>query len=185
MNPPAPRVLCLLIVGFEEIETVAPVDLLRRAGAQVTLASVCGAAWVTGRCQVVIKADVPLSGVVARDFDLLMIPGGPGVAALRADGQAAKLARDFHERGLPVAAICAAPTVLADAGLLISKRYTAHGSVKNELPGLIEEAPVVEDGLIITSRGAGTSIEFGLSLVKRLFGAEKARAIGQSILWPH
>lgn len=184
MNAPAPRVLCLLIEGFEEIETVAPVDLLRRAGARVTLASVRGERWVTGRCQVVIKADAPLAEIAAADFDLLLIPGGPGVAALRSDGQAARLARDFHERGLPVAAICAAPTVLADAGLLSGRRYTAHGSVKSELPAIVEEAPVVEDGTVITSRGAGTSIEFGLALVKRLFGEEKARAISQSIGGP-
>jgi 4-methyl-5(b-hydroxyethyl)-thiazole monophosphate biosynthesis len=186
MNASVPRVLCLLIDGFEELETVAPIDLLRRAGAQVTIASVRGEPWVTGRCQMVLKADLPLAEVVAAvaDFNLLLIPGGPGVSALRSDGQAARLAREFHARGLPVAAICAAPTVLADAGLLSGKRYTAHGSVKGELPAVIENAPVVEDGLVITSRGAGTSIEFGLALVGRLFGPEKARAIAQSISWP-
>ncbi|MBL9139665.1 MAG: DJ-1/PfpI family protein [Verrucomicrobiales bacterium] len=179
----APRVLCLLIEGFEEIETVAPVDLLRRAGATVTLASVRGELWVTGRCQMMLKADVSLAEVVGGEFELLLIPGGPGVAALRADGQAARLASDLHNRGKLVAAICAAPTLLADAGLLTGKRFTAHGSVKAELPGLLEGEPVVEDGLLITSRGAGTAIEFGLALVSRLFGADKARTIGKSIHW--
>lgn len=183
MNASPPRVLCLLVTGFEEIETVTPVDLLRRAGATVTLASIQGEPWVTGRCQMSLKADVALADVSAQDFDLLLIPGGPGVMTLRADGQAARLAREYHHHGKPVAAICAAPTVLADAGLLQGRRFTGHGSIKAELPAMLEEESVVEDGLLMTSRGAGTAVEFGLALVRRLFGEEKARTIGQSIHW--
>lgn len=176
------RVLCLVVPGFEEIELVAPVDLLRRAGAQVTLASVTGEPLVTGRCNVTIRTDAALSQVANESFDLLLIPGGPGVKTLRQDGRAAQLARAYVAQGKPVAAICAAPTVLADAGLLTGRRLTAHASVHAELPQALAAERVVEDGLIITSRGAGTAIEFGLALVRRLFGPAAAQEVAQAIM---
>lgn len=175
------KVLCLLEHGFEEIETVAPVDLLRRAGVEVFLASVSGEPWVTGRCNMALRADVTLATVIDETFDLLLIPGGPGVKAIRADGRAAQLARAQVEARRPVAAICAAPTVLADAGLLEGRRFTAHESVLAELPPAVQGEAVVEDDLIITSRGAGTAIEFGLALVRRLTSPAKAEEITRSI----
>jgi 4-methyl-5(b-hydroxyethyl)-thiazole monophosphate biosynthesis len=178
----AKRVLCLLVPGFEEIEAVAPVDLLRRAGAEVVLASVTGEKLLTGRSQVTLETDVALSDVAPSDFDLLLIPGGPGFRALRADGRPAQLARAQAEGGRPVAAICAAPTVLADAGLLAGRRYTAHFSVHDELEEALGEERVVEDGPIITSRGAGTAVEFGLALVRRLFGSEKADEVAKALM---
>lgn len=178
-----PRVLCLLFPGFEEIETLAPVDLLRRAGASVVLASLQGEPWVTGRCQVTVRADAALAAVEGDPFDLLLLPGGPGVKAVRADGRAAALARRFAEAGRPVAAICAAPTVLADAGLLTGRRYTAHTSVHAELPDALPGERVVEDRQVITSRGAGTALEFGLALVRLLFGEARAREVAEAILY--
>jgi DJ-1 family protein len=176
------RVLCLLAPGFEEIETVSPIDLLRRAGAEVVVASLHGEEWVTGRSNLTLRAEAPLAAVESADFDLLLIPGGPGVRGLRDDGRAAPLARRFAEAGKPVAAICAAPTVLADAGLLEGKKFTAHFSVHGELPGALAEERVVRDGLVITSRGAGTAVDFGLMLVEVLFGREKADEIGRSVM---
>lgn len=178
-----PRVLCLLFPGFEEIETLAPVDLLRRAGADVVLASVTGDRLVTGRSQVTVQADAALADVAEQAFDLLVVPGGPGVKALRAQGRAAELVRRFARAGRPVAAICAAPTVLADAGLLAGRRYTAHFSVHDELPGALAGERVVEDGPIITSRGAGTALEFGLALVRRLWGEARAREVAAAIMY--
>jgi len=176
------RVLCLLAPGFEEIETIAPIDLLRRAGAEVVIASVNGEKLVAGRCQVVMQADAPLAEVMHQDFDLLLIPGGPGVKALRADGRPAQLARAYAAAGKPVAAICAAPTVLDDAGLLAGKRFTAHFSVHAELPQALAGERVVEDGLLITSRGAGTAVDFGLALVRRLFGDAAAEEVARAIM---
>jgi len=180
------RVLCLLAPGFEEIETVTPVDLLRRAGAEVVVASVNGERLVTGRSNLTLQADVSLAAVMEEtpeaEFDLLLIPGGPGVKALRADGRAALLAKAYAEAGKLLGAICAAPTVLADAGLLAGKRFTAHFSVREDLPAAVDAGPVVSDGEIVTSRGAGTALEFGLELVRRLFGEEKAREIAASIM---
>jgi 4-methyl-5(b-hydroxyethyl)-thiazole monophosphate biosynthesis len=176
------RVLCLLAPGFEEIETIAPIDLLRRAGAEVIVASLHGEKLVAGRCQVVVQTDAPLADVMAQDFDLLLIPGGPGVKALRADGRPAQLARAHVAAGKPVAAICAAPTVLADAGLLAGKRFTAHFSVHAELSQALAGERVVEDGLLITSRGAGTAVDFGLALVRRLFGDAAAEEVARAIM---
>jgi protein deglycase len=176
------RVLCLIGPGFEEIEAVAPIDLLRRAGAEVVIASVPGDLQVTGRCGVTLRADVALADVATQEFDLLLIPGGPGVKELRADGRPARLARLFADRGKTVAAICAGPTVLADAGLLSDKRYTAHFSVNEELPQALAGREVVEDGEVITSRGAGTALAFGMVLVRHLFGEAKAIEVSRAIM---
>jgi 4-methyl-5(b-hydroxyethyl)-thiazole monophosphate biosynthesis len=174
------RVLCLLIDGFEEIETVTPVDLLRRAGVDVVMASL-GKGIVTGRSGIHLQADAALGSIDPRNFDLLLIPGGPGVDGLRKDGRAAVLAREFGAAGKTVAAICAAPLVLKDAGLLDGRKFTAHDSVTDDLPGVSSES-VVTDGNLITSRGAGTAVDFGLALVRRLAGDAAADAVAQAIM---
>lgn len=177
-----PRVLCLVFDGLEEIETVAPVDLLRRADVEVIMASVPGTGLVTGRCGIALRADRALEEVVGESFDLLLIPGGPGVADLREAGQAAKLARHYHDAGKPVAAICAAPTVLHDAGLLEGRRYTSHAGVRDELIHSLPGEAVVEDGNLITSQGAGTAVAFGLALVRRLCGPAKEAEVRRGIM---
>lgn len=176
------RVLCLLADGVEELELVAPVDVLRRAGAEVVMAAVGGNIEVTGRNGIVLRGDALLEAVNTDELDLLLIPGGAAVAALRGDGRPADLARRFAEAGRPVAAICAGPLVLEDAGLLEGKRFTAHFSAANELPGAQTGERVIGDGLIITSRGAGTALEFGLALVDRLFGEAKQEEIARAIM---
>ncbi|MBI5692666.1 MAG: DJ-1/PfpI family protein [Verrucomicrobia bacterium] len=176
-----PRVLTLLAEGFEEIETVAPVDLLRRAGAEVTLASLADAAVVTGRCGIGLKADFPLEAITPDLFDCLLLPGGPGVRHLRADPRVRDLVRRHYDGGKWLAAICAAPTVLLDAGILPALRHTAHPSVASELPNRLVGEKVVVDRNIITSRGAGTAVEFGLKIVEMLFSTEKSAEIGRSI----
>ena len=174
------RVLCLLTDGFEEIEAVTPIDLLRRAGIGVTIASLKDGV-LTGRCGIRIEADELLDAVNPADFDLLLIPGGPGVGDLRADGRAAELAKRFDAAGKCVAAICAAPLVLMDAGLLKGRRFTAYHSVRAELGGGLEER-VVEDGNLITSRGAGTAMDFAFAIITRLGGEDLAERVAEEIM---
>ena len=174
------RVLCLLADGFEEIELVTPVDLLRRAGVEIVVAAMHGTG-ATGRSGIQLTADASLEDVVAGEFDLLLIPGGPGVAELRRDGRAAALAREFMEANKTVAAICAAPMVLMDAGLLVGRRFTAHRSVRDVLVDALDDKVVI-DGNLITSRGAGASLEFALALVCHLAGQAMANKVAADIM---
>lgn len=174
------RVLCLLTDGFEEIETVTPVDVLRRAGIEVVIASLHRKIAV-GRCGIKVEADASLAGLDTSRFDLLLIPGGPGVGDLRNDGRAAGLARDFAAAGKPVAAICAAPLVLMDAGLLKGRRFTAYHSVREELGGGLDDRVVVDAG-IITSRGAGTAMDFAMAIVAHLAGQSAADQVAEEIM---
>lgn len=177
------RVLCLITDGFEEIETVAPVDLLRRAQIQVTMAALGDTIHVTGRCGITIHADTPLAAVAEPEaFDLLLIPGGPQVKALREDGRPADLARHYASSGKPVAAICAAPLVLKDAGLLEGRRFTCHDGTADELPQRDPGQAVVQDSGIITSQGAGTSVSFGLALVRLLAGEAAEQAVKKGVM---
>lgn len=176
------RVLCLLADGFEEIETITPVDLLRRAGAEVVMAALGEGMHVTGRSGIVIHADALLANLEIDSFDLLFIPGGPAVKCLRADGRPAALARHFLTAGKTVAAICAGPLVLHDAGLLEGRRYTAHDSTYGELTRAEPAQSVIEDGQIITSRGAGTALPFGLSLIARLHDEATAAQVAAAVM---
>ncbi|MFA6961815.1 MAG: DJ-1 family glyoxalase III [Opitutaceae bacterium] len=174
-------VLAILPEGVEELEAVGPIDLLRRAGVEVTVAALGETIHVTGRNAITLHADTTLTAVGEKLFDMLFLPGGPGVKLLRADPRvrAAVLAHDAAGRWL--AAICAAPTVLHDAGLLDGRRYTAHFSIANELTAILAEERTVVDGRLLTSRGAGTATEFGLLLVEKITSPEKSLEIGLSI----
>jgi 4-methyl-5(b-hydroxyethyl)-thiazole monophosphate biosynthesis len=179
----AKSVLTLLADGFEEIEATAPIDLLRRAEAEVTVASCSDSLDVTGRSTITLRADTLLSHVPdPLAFDLLVLPGGPAVFELRKRPEIIDLIRDFADTDKPIGAICAAPLLLLDAGVITSdSTCTAHGSTEEEIPQLSKSKAVVQDGQIITSRGAGTAVEFGLALIQELFGQEKANEIRASI----
>lgn len=176
-----PTVLVPLADGFEEIEAFAPIDILRRAGVEVTTAALAEGIHVTGRSGITAHADTTLAAVLGRDFDLLFLPGGAGVKHLRADARVGNLVLKQHAAGRWLAAICAAPTVLHDCGLLVGRRYTAHFSVADELPAILAAEKVVTDGKITTSRGAGTGVDFGLHLVALLVSPEKSTEIGKAI----
>jgi 4-methyl-5(b-hydroxyethyl)-thiazole monophosphate biosynthesis len=175
------RVLCILADGFEEIEAVTPIDLLRRAGVEVILAGL-NSFEITGRSGITLRVEHRLDEDLGSDFALLLLPGGPAVTALRADGRAAKLAAEFTAAHKWVAAICAAPTILQDAGLLEGLHFTAHDSTLPELPTADLTQAVIQDGLIITSRGAGTALAFGLHLVEVLTDATTRQRIASAIL---
>jgi 4-methyl-5(b-hydroxyethyl)-thiazole monophosphate biosynthesis len=176
-----PTVLVPLAEGFEEVEAVTPIDLLRRAGAEVILAALPEGIHVTGRSGITLHADTGLTHVETREFDAVFLPGGPGVKHLRADPRIRALVQRHAAAGKWIAAICAAPTVLHDAGLLQGRRYTAHFSVANELPAILANERVVTDGNVLTSRGAGTALDFGLALVSVLVSPEKSAEIHAAI----
>ncbi|MFD2255182.1 DJ-1 family glyoxalase III [Luteolibacter algae] len=174
------RVLCILENGFEEIEMVTPVDLLRRAGVEVVLAGVSGME-LTGRSGITVKADSLFSEVAGERFDALFLPGGPAVMELRKQEDVVALIRAFHESGLLIAAICAAPLLLKDAGLVDGKRITAHFSTEDELPGNTGER-LIYDGEFLTSRGAGTALDFGFEFVRILVGKEAADSVSEAVM---
>ncbi len=173
--------LVLLANGFEEIEATCPIDVLRRAEAKVTVASCEQSLWVTGRSNIKLEADCLFDEEIGVGHDMLVLPGGPAVFELRKNARVLSLIHDFDQAGKPIGAICAAPLLLLDAQAIRGRRHTAHGSVSDELPDIENEQLVVHDENLITSRGAGTAVEFGLGLVEILYGEEMANEIRHSI----
>lgn len=167
------RVLVPLAEGFEEIEAVTVVDLLRRAGVEVHTASLDGPR-VTGSHGVTVLADKALDAVVADEYDMVVLPGGmPGAEHLKNDARIVSLLRRFAAEGRYTAAICAAPGVLAHAGLLDERSATSFPGFldTDSAPGIrLRDEAVVVDGKVVTSRGAGTAMEFGLALIELLEG---------------
>ena len=176
-------VLVLLANGFEEVEATVPIDLLRRAGAKVTVASCSDNLLVEGRSKIILQADCLLSKIDDYlEFDLLILPGGPAVFDLRKRPEIINLIKSHAFSGKLIGAICAAPLLLLDAEILESDSdCTAHESTFKELTNLITDQAVVQNGKIITSRGAGTALEFALSLVENLFSYKKRSEIAESI----
>lgn len=179
------RVLLILSPGFEELEAVAPMDLLRRAGIEVTAAAAGDDLLVEGGRGIRVRADRRLDECLRETYDLVVLPGGPGVAALRRDARVLDLVRRAHAGGVPLAAICAAPAILADAGVTAGHRLTSFPGVRAEVEGRARsyvEDRVVVDGKVITSRGAGTAEEFALALVEYLEGKDAAEKVRRAIL---
>jgi 4-methyl-5(b-hydroxyethyl)-thiazole monophosphate biosynthesis len=162
-----------LAQGCEELEAVTIIDLLRRAGITVVTAGL-EAGPVTASRGVVLLPEITLDIVMDRDFDLLVLPGGiSGTQRLEADWRILELLRRQNAQGRYIAAICAAPRVLASAGLLNYRKATAYPGILKGLTNhtkLIKKAAVVRDGTLITSRGPGTAIEFTLVLIEILAG---------------
>ena len=181
------RVLLPLAEGFEEIEAVTVVDLLRRAGIEVRTASLA-ARRVTGSHGITVEADISLDDADAADYDMIVLPGGmPGADHLKKDARVVALLRRFAAAGRYAAAICAAPGVLAEAGLLDGRRATSFPGFLREdsAPGLrLSQAPVVVDGKVVTSRGPGTAIDFSLVLIELLAGRETAAAVSSRLQSP-
>ncbi|MBL4775583.1 MAG: DJ-1/PfpI family protein [Mariprofundus sp.] len=173
--------------GVEEIELVAVIDLLRRADVQVCAASLDGQA-VKGRSNISIQPDAALADVMADDWDMVVLPGGlPNAFLLRDDGNVKAVVQRLRHERKSIAAICAAPMALAAYGITAGKRVTSYPSCQAEMDKLqpssvyVDEA-VVEDDFLITSQGPGTAIAFGLRLITKLCGSEKAEEIKISIL---
>ena len=179
------RVLLPLAEGFEDLEAVTTVDILRRGGIEVVTAGLRPGP-VRGARGTQVLPDSELGQASIDDFDMIALPGGqPGVANLRADARVIRLVKEMAAAEKPVAAICAAPMVLADAGILEGRRATAYpGSLEAlDVKGLaFENSVLVTDGNIITSRGPGTAVDFGLALVEHLEGKAKRDEVEKALV---
>lgn len=178
------KALVILAEGFEEIEAIAPIDILRRAGIDVTVASLDADGYVTGKVGMTVQVDRPFAEIAEETFDLLVLPGGPGHKSLRESKFVLESVRRHAREGKIVGAICAAPTVLHEAGILAGRRYTAHYTVADELTEIQAGEAVVRDGNVLTSRGAGTAVAFGLALVRASLGEAAADEVAASIHEP-
>lgn len=181
------KVYIFLADGFEDIEGLTVVDLMRRAEVEIETVSIKDTREVTTSRGVPLLTDRIFQETDFSDADMLVIPGGmPGTKYLGEFEPLTKLLKSFCEKGGRVAAICAAPSVLAKLGLLEGRRATSYPSFMEMLAGagaIVSEDSVVVDGNVTTSRGMGTAMDFGLSLVAQLAGQEKADQVAESIVY--
>ncbi|MCP5419482.1 MAG: DJ-1/PfpI family protein [Gammaproteobacteria bacterium] len=173
-----PTVLVPLAQGCEELEAVTLIDLLRRAEIEVVAAGLEPGP-VTASRRVVLMPDVVLDEVLDRPFDMIVLPGGLGGAQrLQADERITGLLQRTAAAGRYTAAICAAPKVLAAAGLLEGRQATAFPGILDGVAGpQVSTAAIVQDGRIITSRGPGTALDFALTLIEILVGRERREQV--------
>lgn len=168
-----PRVLVPIAEGFEEIEAVTIIDVLRRAGIEVIMGTLNEHLMVKGAHAIAIQADRPIEGLSADELDMIVLPGGwRGTKALAADENVQNLLKAMDAAGKNIGAICAAPYALEAAGVLKSG-YTCYPGIEEELStdGFVgDKQAVVESGNIMTSRGPGTAVCFGMAIVKKLVG---------------
>ena len=178
-----PRVAVILADGFEEVEAIAVIDVLRRAQIDTVIAGL-HTNHITSARNVKIIPDTVIDDVTADEFDMIVLPGGqPGSDNLNADPRVKELIRSFSEKGKYTGAICAASYVLANAGVLAGKRATSYPTYKDKLGNVqYEEKPVVADGKVMTSRGAGTALAFGLAIVEKLVSKDIALKIKNAML---
>jgi 4-methyl-5(b-hydroxyethyl)-thiazole monophosphate biosynthesis len=190
MQPIQSVVVVPLMSGFEEIEAVTIIDVLRRAELSVVVAAVEAgphdSLLVRGSHGLALEADARLVDVPLDQIALCAIPGGqPGTDRMVADGAVGRLIQALVARGRPVAAVCAAPLVLHAAGVLHGRKATCYPSVQARLTGVeYVDSAVVVDGLVTTSRGVGTALHFALALVAQLRGVDAATSLGQAMLVP-
>ncbi len=165
------KILVPLAEGFEEIEAVAIIDVLRRAGLSTTSASLAGNP-VRGSHAIPVTADEPLDSLQPGDFGAIVLPGGmPGSDNLKKNDTVISFIQSIHRRGGIIAALCAAPMVLGHAGVLAGKKATCFPGFEGMMTGATPTgAPVEVDGTVITARGPGCAIPFALALVEALAG---------------
>ena len=181
------KVLIPLAEGFEEIEAVSLIDIMRRGGIEVTVAYLEGEFandLVTGANGITVQAEISIKNVVADDFDMIVLPGGwGGTNRLAEDHIVQDLLRSFKAKDKYIGAICAAPFALHKAGVL-SHAYTCYPSVEEQIggSGYTNKHSIVKEGKVMTSRGPGTAICFGLAIIKELVGIESYEMVREGTL---
>lgn len=176
-------VYVLLGDGFEECEALVPVDLLRRAGADVRIVAV-DEMLVTGSHGVRVQADIPLQDVDVDEMEMLLLPGGTGgVESIRMNLFALTLINDAWNKGAYLAAICAAPTLLANLGILDRRKAVCFPDLESQMGSAVvmHGEQVIVDGHIITANAAGASFPFGFQLIETLYGTETMEEVKKSV----
>ena len=175
------KVLVVIAPGFEEIETITVVDILRRAGARVTLAGTVSGI-LKGSRDIKLEPDEILDNISEKEYDLICLPGGqPGTNNLKKDTRIEKILKRMQKQDKYIAAICAAPTVLKKAGILKDKSITCHPSVQSDFDCYVKDRVVVDEK-VITSQSPGTAMEFSLKLVEILFGIDRLKKVNEGVL---
>lgn len=179
------NVYVFLATGFEEIEAVATIDLLRRAGLSCVIVSVEETLNVSGAHNVCVCADKHISQVSINEAEAIILPGGlPGVTNLNDCAQLRELVASAQQSGILVAAICAAPMILGQLGILEGKRATTYPSFEPHLKGYIPSAQGVQiDGSVITATSAGFTFDFALAIITHLLGEEAAASVASGIIY--
>ena len=169
--------------GFEEIEALTVVDVLRRADLKCDMCSI-EEINVTGAHGITVRADLLISNLIEEDYDCLILPGGmPGATNLKENSEVIALVKSFNKAEKLVAAICAAPIVLKEAIIIKGRKITSFPGLKPELMGCAyQEGTVVVDDNLITSRGPATAIKFAIKLVEKLLSKEVSEKLQESLL---
>lgn len=170
--------------GFEEIEALCPLDLMRRAGLDVTTVGV-DKKHIKGAHNITVEADITTAEYTGADAELIFLPGGmPGTLNLQKDAIVSAAIDRAVEDKIYIAAICAAPSILGDKGLLAGKEAICYPGFESRLTGAkISDRTVVLDGNIITAAGMGVATDFGLLIVELLCGKEKAESLKKAIIY--
>ncbi len=179
------KVYIFLGEGFEEMEAVTPLDLLRRVGVDAKFVSITQSLQVSGAHNVLFTADIFFDEARKHRADGIVLPGGmPGTLNLLAHKGLCSLIQEYAKAQLPVCAICAAPLILGELNLLAGKTATIYPGIEDKLLGATpSESPVCVDGAIITSRGPGTAVPFALKLVELFAGKEAAKNLTDEIVY--
>ena len=175
--------VCLLLAdGFEELEAVGTYAMLSRGGLDVDVYALSNQD-TTGRFGLTCTKLHPFNHLNASYYDALVLPGGPGYMLLEKNEHVQKLIQQFMDSGRVVAAICASPTILGRAGYLQGKKYTCFTSMNENFGGAFTGEYVAVDGNIITGQSAAATVDFGLAIIEKLLGQEKAAEIKESIYY--
>lgn len=179
------RLAVFFAQGFEEIEALTVVDICRRGGLDVDMVSVNGEEEVTGSHGISVKMDKLFENIDFGEYDMLVLPGGmPGTKNLEAHRGLMAQIDEFYKKGKYIGAICAAPSILGHKGILKGKRACSFPSFESHLEGAqVTAGPVEVSGNVVTSRGMGTAIDFGLAILGIFCGAEKAEELAKGIVY--
>lgn len=176
------KVLCIMSDGFEELEAVGTIALLRRAGIDIDLYALDNTSAI-GRFNITMSDLMDLRNVSAAAYDMLFLPGGPHYQTLENDAQVMSMIKDFVEQEKLISAICAAPTILGRAGFLKDKNYTCFTSMNDDFGGNYVDTYTVTDGNLITGRSAAAVIDFAFAIIEKLCGKAHADEVKASIYY--